>query len=154
MKAYDRSSTIYLEKVTESMAFPPIYRAWLKMLHHEATTRLLLSTGLSREIPVSFSFRQGDNVAGDLFCLTQEPLLRMLRNRLVGLLITNFFQKDTRYFDDIAVLSADERDLKTFDIVMKWYEAQSGAMLSRDKKSKIMGLGLWQGKENWPQEVG
>ena len=153
MKAFDRSSTVYLDKVTERMAFPPLYRAWLKMLHQNATTKLLLSSGLSREIAVSFSFRQGDNIAGDLFCLTQEPLLRMLRNRLVGLLITNFFQKDKSYFDDIAVLSGDERDLITFETVMRRYEAQLGAMLSRDKKSKIMGLGIWQDKEDWPQEV-
>ena len=153
MKAYDRSSTVYFEKVTERMAFPPLYRSWLKMLHCDATTKLLLPSGLSREIAVSFSFRQGDNIAGHLFCLTQEPLLRMLRNRLVGLLNTNFFQKDTSYFDDIAVLSGDERDLITFETVMKRFEAQSGAMLSRDKKSKIMGLGAWQGREDWPQEV-
>ena len=36
---------------------------------------------------------------------------------------------------------------------MRRYEAQSGAMLSRDKKSKIMGLGIWQDREDWPQEV-
>ena len=103
------------------------------MIHHDATTRLLLSSGMSREIAVSFSFRQGDNIAGDLFFLTQEPLLRMLRNRLVGLLTTHFFQKDTSYFDDIAGLSGDKRDLIIFETVMRRYEAQSGAMLSRDK---------------------
>ena len=127
IKAYDRSSTVYLDKVTERMAFPPLFRSWLRMLHHNATTRLLLSSGLSREIQVSFSFRQGDSIAGDLYCLTQEPLLRMLRNRLVGFLVSNFFQKDTSYLDDIQILSGDERDLVTFDIVMKRFEQQSGA---------------------------
>ena len=139
MKAYDRSSIVYLDKVTERMAFPPLFRAWLKMLHRDATTRLLLISGLSREIPVSFSFRQGDSIAGDLYCITQEPLLQMLRNRLVGLLVTDFFQKDTSYLDDIQILSGDERDLITFEIVMKRFEQQSGAMLSRSKKSKVMG---------------
>ena len=33
------------------------------------------------------------------------------------------------------------------------YKAQSGAMLSRGKKSKFMGLGQWQVQEDWPQEV-
>ena len=136
------------------MAFPPIFRAWLKMLHQDATTRLLLVSGLSREIPVSFSFRQGDSIAADLYCLTQDPLLLMLRNRLVGFLVTNFFQKDTCYLDDIQILSGDERDLITFDIVMKRFEQQSGAMLSRSKKSKVMGLGLWHEREVWPEEVG
>ena len=37
---------------------------------------------------------------------------------------------------------------------MKRFEQQSEAMLSRSKKSKIMGLGLWQEREVWPEEVG
>ena len=153
MKAYDRSSTAYLEKVIERMAFPAKFRAWLQMLHCRATTRLLLPSGLSREIKVSFSFRQGDGIAGDLYCLNQEPLLRRLRTRLVGLLVTNFYQKDTTYLDDFELISGDEQDLVTFEKVMKRYEAQSGAMLSRSKKSTVMGLGQWLGKEQWPVEV-
>ena len=33
------------------------------------------------------------------------------------------------------------------------FEAQSGALLSRDKKTKVMGLGRWRGKQDWPHEV-
>ena len=154
VKAYDRSSTAYLEKVTEKMAFPEMFRSWLQMLHSGATTRLILPSGLSKEIKVTFSFRQGDCISGDLYCLNQEPLLRMLRNRLVGLYVAYFFQKDTSYLDDVELLSGDEEDLVKFNSIMKSYEAQSGAMLSRGKKSKVMGLGQWQGREHWPQEVG
>ena len=109
--------------------------------------------GLSREIRVSFSFRQGDCIAGDLYCLTQEPLLRMLRTKLVGLCFYNFFEKDTTYLDDTAIVSEELEDLVKYDKIMKEYEKQSGAMLSRDKKSKVMGLGQWQGKLDWPLEV-
>ena len=84
MKAYDRASTAYLDKVTEKMGFPPLFRSWLKMLHKGATTKLILPSGLSREIKVSFSFRQGDCIAGDLYCLTLEPFLRMLRKKVMG----------------------------------------------------------------------
>ena len=153
VKAYNRSSTEYLDKVTEKMAFPQIFRAWLKMLHCGATTKLILPSGLSREIKVTFSFRQGYCIAGDFYCLNQETLLRMLQNRLVGLYVGNFFQKDTSYLDDIEVLSGDERDLVTFNSGMMMYKAQSGAMLSRGKKSKFMGLSQWQVREDWPQEV-
>ena len=150
MKAYDRSSIVYLDKVTERMAFPPVFRGWLRMLHERATTRLILPTGLSREITVSFSFRQGDSIAGDLFCLNQEPLLRQLRKLIVGLKVSNFNQKDEDYMDDIQFLSSNKEDLVTFNRVFRQYEAQSGAMLSRDQKSKVMGLGQWQGNHVWP----
>ena len=106
MKAFDRASTVYLKKVTERMAFPPLFRSWLRMLHLGATTRLILPSGLSREIRVSFSFRQGDCITGELYCLTQEPFLRMIRKRLVGLLVSNFSQKDEDYMDDIQFCPA------------------------------------------------
>ena len=153
MKAFDRAMIVYLNIVTERMQFPKIFRDWLKMLHEGATTQLILSSGLSRKIPVSFSFRQGDCIAGDLYCLVQEPLLRMLRKMLKGVKISNFKQKDTAYMDDIQVLSSDPEDLVTFDKVMIQFEAQSGAILSRDKKTKVMGLGRWRGRENWPEDV-
>ena len=29
----------------------------------------------------------------------------------------------------------------------------SGAILSRNQKSKVMGIGAWKGRQNWPEEV-
>ena len=150
LKVYDRASTIYLDKVTKKMAFPPLFRSWLKMLHAGATTRLILPLGLSQKIKVSFSSRQGDCIAVNLYCLTQEPLLRIIRKRLSGLLISNFSQKDEDYMDDIQFLSSSERDLVIFDTTARQFEAQSGFMLSRNLKSKVMGLGQWQEKTDWP----
>ena len=74
----------------------------------------------------------------------------MLRKRLQGLLISNYRQKDITYMDDINILSSSEEDMVIFDEVVIKFEAQSGFMLSRDKKSKVMGLGQWQGKTDWP----
>jgi hypothetical protein len=45
---------------------------------------LVLPTGLSREIKVKFSFRQGDPISLNLYILQQEPLLRMVRATLTG----------------------------------------------------------------------
>ena len=93
MKAFDSAMVDYLNIVTEKMQFPQKFRDWLKMLHERATTQLILASGLSRKNPVSFSFRQGDCIAGDLYCLVQEPLLRILRKMLKGIKISNFKQK-------------------------------------------------------------
>ena len=65
----------------------------------------------------------------NLYCLTLEPLLRMLRTKLVGLCFFNFFEKDTTYLDDTAIVSEEEEDLVVFENIMKVYEKQSGAML-------------------------
>ena len=55
--------------------------------------------------------------------------------------------------DDVQLMSGDVNDLVKFNSIMTSYEAQSGAMLSRGKKSKVMGLGKWQGWKQWPQQV-
>ena len=36
---------------------------------------------------------------------------------------------------------------------MKKFEGMSGAILSRTKKSKVMGLGSMKAKVDWPEEV-
>ena len=68
----------------------------------------------------------------------------MLRIRVVGLFVSSFFQKDTSYFDDIQIMSGDEKDLVTINNLMTIFDAQSGAMLSSGK---------WRGRNEWPQEV-
>ena len=153
VKAYDRASVRFLLLVMERMGFPELFRRWVEMLHHEATTCLVLPSGLSREIQVKFSFRQGDPIAMNLYILQQEPLLRMLRATLTGLTITNFILKDKSYCDDIEQLSSDTRDLVKFNEVMEKFEMTSGAILSRTNKSKVMGIGPWKGRQNWPEEV-
>ena len=102
---------------------------------------------------VRFSFRQGDPLALNLYILQQEPLLRMVRATLTGLLITNFRLMDSSYCDDVETLSSDVDDLVKFDKVMQKFEEMSGAILSRTNKSKVMGLGSLKAKHDWPQEV-
>ena len=150
VKAYDRASIGFLMLVMERMDFPVEFRRWIQMLHKDVTTRLNLPTGLSRVIPVTFSFRQGDPVALDLYALQQEPLLRLLRRCLHGILITNLCQKDVDYFDDIKHVSNDVQDFNRLNKNMTKFEATSGAILSRNNKSKILGIGSWRNKEDWP----
>ena len=100
-----------------------------------------------------FSFRQGDPIAMNLYILQMEPFLRLLRRTLAGLTITNFKLIEKSYCDDVETLSDDLRDLAKFDEVMHKFEITSGAILSRNKKSKVMGIGRWEGKQDWPEEV-
>ena len=102
---------------------------------------------------MTFSFSQGYPDALDLFTLEQEPLLRLLRKILQGIVITNFMELDLDYCDDVEVISDDTQDLVRFDQVMTMFEATSGAILSRNEKSKVLGLGSWKGKDDWPHEV-
>ena len=130
--------------VMEKMGFPLVFRRWIEMLHKDATTCLILPSGLTRTIRVIFSFRQGDPVALNLYVLQQEPLLRLLRS---------FIQLEIDYCDDIEFVSEDVQDLVKFDKIMIKFEATSGAILSRNEKSKVLGVGTWRNKSDWPKEV-
>ena len=118
VKAYDRASIRFLMLVMEKMGFPLVFRRWIEMLHKDATTCLILPSGLTRTIRVIFSFRQGDPVALNLYVLQQEPLLRLLRSSLSDFPLTNFNQLDVDYCDDIEFVSEDVQDLVKFDKIM------------------------------------
>ena len=47
-------------------------------------------------------------------------------------------------------MSSDVNDLVKFNKVMEKFEETSGAILSRTKKSKVMGLGTLRNKNDWP----
>ena len=88
-----------------------------------------------------------------MYTLQQEPLLRLLRRNLHGICVTNFKQQDLDYCDDVEVLSDDVQDLVRFDRIMRRFEETSGAILSRNEKSKVLGFGTWKDKVDWPEEV-
>ena len=41
-------------------------------------------------------------------------------------------------------------DFQKVDIAVQRFEAVSGAILSRAKKSKVIGFGSWNAKTDWP----
>jgi hypothetical protein len=163
-KAHDRASTNYLDLVLEAMQFPLVFRGWVRMLHEDATTRLLASTsGLTRPITVTFSFRQGDPAASPLYALQEEPFLLRVKAvcggvrigprpgpGLIGPSNTSYLQVDEAFCDDETILGTNINDVTLFEELMTKFESQSGAILSRSKKSKIMYLGSWAGRQDSP----
>ena len=56
--------------------------------------------------------------------------------------MNNFKLIDKAYCDDVQTLSEDVDDFVKFDEVMQKFESMSGAILSRNKKSKSEVLSL------------
>ena len=86
----------------------------------------------------------------NLYIIYIEPLLLYLEKTLLGLRSFSFSQLVEAYCDDVNVLTDSEEDLLTVDLVVSKFEKLSGAILSRNNKCKIMGLGRWKGKQDWP----
>jgi hypothetical protein len=105
---------------------------------------------LSLPLLILFSVRQGDPLAMLLFLFYIEPLLRRLQSELTGLSVGQAHEASLGYVDDVAVLSTDEDDLPKMDRAVADFEAVSGAILNRNRKSVIIGLGSWEARDNWP----
>ena len=164
-KAYDWVFIPFLLCVMKKMGFGAIFCQWIGMLHAGAQTRFILAS-LSRAISVSFSIRQGDPIAMLLYIIYIEPLLVFIEKRAVGLRMlavpdqnnpiignntaSSCSQCIEAYCDDVNVLTSNEADLVLVDQAVCKFEAVSGAILSRNKKCSIMGLGTWKNRINWP----
>merc|ERR1712240_17637 len=149
-KAYDRVLLDFLVKVMKKMNFGDVFTTWISMLHEGARTRFILS-GLTRAVELLFSIRQGDPLAMILYIIYIEPLLQALERKMLGLKIANFIdQKLEAYCDDINITTDNLSDFAVVESVVQRFEKVSGAILSRNKKCKVIGLGNWASKEDLP----
>ncbi len=147
--AYDRVSLPWLDKVMEAMGFGLIFRGWIATLHREASASFLLH-GISPALAILFSIRQGDPLAALLFILYIEPFLVRLEAALTGLRVANIREASFGYMDDVEVLGDKLSDIIIMDQVCRDFEAASGAILNRNRKTVILGLGSWAGRSQWP----
>ena len=170
MKAYDRVYIPYLMKVMEAMGFSDKFLAWVRMLHEGANTRFILNY-LSKPVPIKISIRQGDPAAMSFFIIFIEPLLVMIRKRTSGFSIMGvreegeyshskvfnhgwrvrrMKQEDEDYVDDVNVVLEKPEEMLVVDEIFCQFESFSGAILNRSEKTKLMGIGQFQGRRVWP----
>jgi hypothetical protein len=76
-----------------------------------------------------------------LFIIQIEPLLPHLQQEPTGLNFYLAHEASLGYVDDVAALGTDEADLVKLDDAVRDFEAVSGAILNRNRKSVIVGLG-------------
>ena len=154
-KAYDRVFLDFLLKVMLKMNFGKSFISWVAMLHEGATTRFILGF-LTRAIEVRFSIRQGDPFAMILYIIYVEPLLVAIERNLHGLRFPRLLNTSLTaqileaYCDDVNIITNSLDDLKKLGGIIGSFERYSGAILSRDNKCKVMGLGKWSNKLDWP----
>ena len=148
-KAYDRVLLSFLLIVMKQIGISGIFCQLIRMMHHGARTRFILPGGLSVDIALSFSIRQGEPIAMLLYIIYIESLLLYIERRAVGHIIGDLRTVES-YCDDLNIMTSDEDDLVMVDRAVEHFEAISGAVLSRDKKCGIIGFGGWRNRVNWP----
>ena len=54
------------------------------------------------------------------------------------------------FVDDSGVVATTDLDFITINKIIIAFEQVSGAILNRDRKSKVLGLGAWKDRAVWP----
>jgi len=147
--AYDRVCLPFLDKVMDKMNFGQQFRSWVATLHKGATATFLLHRH-SRPVPILFSVRQGDPLAMLLFLIQIEPLLATLLHQLPAISVGVAMESTLAYVDDIDIIGQSDEDLLLANTICGQFEAMSGAILNRNRKSAVLGLGTWAGRTEWP----
>ena len=131
------------------MGFGTIFRGWVATLHRDVSAAFLLHN-ISPFILILFSIRQGDPLAALLFVIYLEPFLVRLEANLQGLQVAHFREASFGYMDDVTVLGSHLSDISRVNIITLAFEAAAGALLNRNRKTLILGLGSWAGRQDWP----
>ena len=69
---------------------------------------------------------------------------------MTGLKVVGIGKSLEAYCDDINVTTDNLADFDIVDKIIGKFEKVSGAILSRNKKCKVIGFGNWAAKEDWP----
>jgi len=78
-KSYDSVDWGYLDKVMRKMAFPVLWRKWIKECVSTATTLVLVNGSPTEEFHLKRGLRQGDPLSPFLFLLVDEGLNVMMK---------------------------------------------------------------------------
>ena len=88
-----------------------------------------------------------------LFVIYQEAFYRaMVKSRIIRPLRMPDATETTLlgYADDTNVLILNNESLIEMEKIVSYFEKATGAILNRNNKTKVFGLGKWRNKEQWP----
>ena len=76
--------------------------------------------------------------------------MKRMRMALPGLPMGRGSVAVSSYVDDGNCLVLKEEEIVRVEGIFVNFERVSGALLNKNEKSKILGLGAWRGREEWP----
>jgi len=146
-KAYDRTHVGYILEIMRRMGYSQRTLEILQLMLEGCETVIQVFEG----VKVSFTqgLKQGDPLSVPLFIINMEPLIRRLVKVTSGVQVGPVCQKVEGFMDDVNIFSTRRSDLQRIDEIFHRYERLSCTLLSRSRKTKIMGLGDWKDEDRW-----
>ena len=146
-KAYDRTNLEFIVETMRRMGFSPNTLQLIETLHQDCSTTIMVGGGIEMQVS---GLRQGDPISGPLFIISIEPLNRKIHECTTGITVGNSTKKAGAFMDDVHAISSNVDDLLLIDQTFRRYEDLNGTLLSRTRKTRIMGIGRWENRADWP----
>ena len=150
-KAFDRVSHEFLFQVLKKFGCGDPFINWIKILYHNASTRINVNGFFTDEIPLKSGVRQGCPLSPLLYVLVIEILALQMRANpnIVGFSVNGEKIISSHYADDAVIKITQNRCFKEVYKELQDYERASGAKINFSK-SRGLWLGRWRDRTDDP----
>ena len=152
-KAFDLVSIEFTLKALHKLGFGDTFVNWVSILYNNIESSVLINNILSDFFPVSRSVRQGCPLSMGLFVVYQEAFYRaIVKSRIIRpLRMPDATETQLLgYADDTNVIITNEESLIELENIISQFEHATGAILNKNNKTKIFGIGKWENRDKWP----
>ncbi|CAI7758419.1 unnamed protein product, partial [Closterium sp. NIES-53] len=139
-KAFDSVSRDFLFDVLEKMGFLQGFMGWIKGLHQDTTTKLLINGWLGQGVDMMSGVRQGCPLAPYLFLCAVEPLVLEVEKRKLGLEKEGHRLGYLGYVDDTTLVLQGRQHIAEAEEVLDKFEKAAG-LATNKSKSVVLPLG-------------
>ena len=157
-KAYDSIDWGYLDDVLRRMAFPTLWRKWMKECVGSAIASILVNGSPTNEFPLKRGLRQGDPLSPFHFLNVAEGLNVLMTAAMEANLFTGYSVGSTnpivishlQFADDTLLMGVKSwANGRTLRAVLFLFEAMSGLKVNFHK-SMLFGVNI---DESWVHEA-
>ncbi|CAI5483135.1 unnamed protein product [Closterium sp. Yama58-4] len=140
-KAFDSVSRNFLFTVLERMGFPSRLVDWVRGLHKDTWTSLLINGWMGEAVDVMSGVRQGCPLAPYLFLCAVEPLAQQAAAKKLGLEKGEQWLAYLGYADDTTLVLQGEEQIAEAERLLADFEAEvDGGVGVRDPKIELICL--------------
>ncbi|GAU41069.1 hypothetical protein TSUD_284390 [Trifolium subterraneum] len=149
-KVYDSVDWGYLETVMRKMAFPTLWRKWIRECVSTAMASVLVNGSPTDELPLERRLQQGDPLSPVLFLLATEGLNVMMRAMIQSSLFTGYtigtklpvVVSHLQFADDTLLQGVKSwANVRSLRAVLVLFEAVSGLKVNFHK-SMLVGVNI------------
>ena len=138
-----------LYEAMSKLGYPNKFIQSIKTLMENSIAKIIVNGKIGKEIKMERGIKQGCPLASFLYIIYIESLQLELQKNLITSRIGQEKIQTGGFIDGINIFVADEEDLEKIEKILENFETKTNSKINKNK-TKIMGLGKWEGRKEWP----